>query len=232
MRVESRNPKTEGRRRSGTRGTASRLRFGFRDSDFLRASDFRFRISLLFLAAQSTFAASTNALDPNAIPPLRPPHAELPPSLWEQHSLLVILCSAGLFLMIGALVWFFVRPKPVVPVPPEAEARRALEPLRQKPEDGALLSRVSQVLRKYIVEAYHLPAEETTTTEFCRMIATDGRLGHELASAAADFLRQCDQRKFSPPVPAPPLSAVDQALGIIERSQARLKVLTLPARGA
>lgn len=187
------------------------------------------RIWLFALAVQSSFAAATNGLDPNAIPPLRPPHAELPPSFWEQYGLWTILCGGVLLLALGAAVWLFMRPRPAVPVPPEETARRALEPLHHQPEDGALLSHVSQVLRRYIVAAFHLPPEELTTTEFCRLIASEGRLGRELASAVADFLRQCDQRKFSPPVPGPPLSAVAHSLKLIEQSQARLASLAAPA---
>ncbi len=196
--------------------------FGFRHSAFLRP--------LLFtLSAQSALAAATNSTDLPPIPPLRPPHAELPPTFWEQHGLWVILLGVLVLLLLGTVIWFVLRSRPPVLVPPEVQARRALEPLRQKPEDGALLSQVSQVLRHYIAAAFNLPPQELTTTEFCRAVAADTRLGPELSTALADFLCQCDQRKFSPPAPAPPLSAVAHALKLIDQAQARLAALAVPA---
>jgi hypothetical protein len=113
---------------------------------------------------------------------------------------------------------------------PEVQARQALEPLRQQPEDGALLSRVSQVLRHYVATAFDLPPGELTTAEFCAAIAAHGPIGPELSTALSEFLRQCDQRKFSPPAPAPPFSAVAQALKLIDQAQTCRHALAQPAR--
>ena len=50
---------------------------------------------------------------PDDIPPLRPPHAELPPTFWEQHGLWVIVAgSRSLLALVGAAVWCLLRPKP------------------------------------------------------------------------------------------------------------------------
>ena len=84
------------------------------------------------------------------IPALRPPHAELAPTYWEQHGTAVVLCGVLFLILVGAAIWFLTRPKPPVVVPPEVLARKALEPLGQRPEDGALLSQVSQILRHYV----------------------------------------------------------------------------------
>ncbi len=153
----------------------------------------------------------------------------MPPDFWEQYGLWVVLGAAFLLTSVCVAAWFLARPKPPVVVPPEVQARKALEPLRQQPEDGALLSRVSQILRHYIAAAFGLPPEELTTAEFCRAIAGHERAGPDLAAALSDFLRQCDQRKFSPPAPAPPLSAVAQALRLIDQTQARLAALAQAA---
>ena len=142
------------------------------------------------------------------------------PTLWDQYSLWIILSVVLLLALVCAAVWFLTRPKPPMIVPAEVQARQALEPLRQQPEDGALLSRVSQILRHYVIAAFRLPPGELTTAEFCRAIAGHGLIGPELSAALSDFLRQCDQRKFSPPPPAPPLSAVAQALKLIDQAQA------------
>jgi hypothetical protein len=181
------------------------------------------------LAVQSLFAAATNAPANDEIPPLRPPHAEIPATFWDQYSAWVILAGVLVVGLIGVAAWFLSQPKPPVVVPPEVLARKALEPLRQQPEDGALLSRVSQTLRHYVAAVFGLPPEELTTAEFCRAIAAHEQVGPDLVAALSEFLRQCDQRKFTPPAPAPPLSAVAQALKLIEQTQARCSALAQAA---
>jgi hypothetical protein len=224
--MKGRNPKAEQSAlgRSRTLLTA----FGPRISAFLRFSDFGLRIFLL-VAGQPIFAVVTNTPASEGIPSLRPPHAELPPTFWEQYGVWTIPVGVVLLALVGAAIWFFTRPKPPVVVPPEVEARKALGSLRQRPEDGLLLSRVSQVLRRYVTAAFRLPPGELTTTEFCRAIAGDERVGSELASALSGFLRQCDQRKFSPPQPAPALGAAAYALKLIDQAQGRLAALAQPA---
>jgi hypothetical protein len=251
--MKGRNPKTEGRKKAETRraksegqgGCGARLApsalaarctgravssFGFRVSTFLRPSDLglrTFAFSLWLLAHQSVLAA-TNSLAPDAIPPLRPPHAEIPPTFWEQHGVGAVVVGILLLALICTAAWFLTRPKPPVIVPPDAQARQALGPLRQQPEDGVLLSRVSQILRHYVAAAFDLPPGELTTAEFCGAIATRAPIGPELSAALSEFLRQCDQRKFSPPAPAPPFSAVAQALKLIDQAQARRLALSQP----
>jgi len=166
---------------------------------------------------------------PDDIPPLRPPHAEIPPTLWEQYGLWVILFGVLVLGLVCVAAWFLTRPKPPVIVPPEVQARQALEPLREQPEDGALLSRVSQILRHYVIAAFDLPPGELTTAEFCRAIAGHGQIGPELSTAFSEFLRQCDQRKFAPPAPAPPFGAVAQALKLIDEAQTRRLALAQSA---
>jgi len=244
--VKGRNPKTEGRRKAeirmsnaeigcgcGTRltlvATAARLTdptnslLGFRISAFLRPSVFGLRVltpSLSLLATTLSLPGTTSNA-PDAIPPLRPPHAEIPATIWDQYSLWVVLLGVLLLALVCAAVWFLTRPKPPEIVPPEVQARKALEPLRQQPEDGALLSRVSQVLRHYVAAAFNLPPGEFTTTEFCRALAAHAQIGPDLAAELSDFLRLCDHDKFSPPAPVPPLNAVAQALKQIDLAQAR-----------
>jgi hypothetical protein len=240
--AEIRNPKPEGQSVGGTWPSSSatatarmgcaRSSFGFRGSAFLRVSGLGFRVSvaaLSLLAAQPLFAAATNSPTPDAIPPLRPPQAEMPPTFWEQYGLWVILLGVLLVALVCVAAWLLSRPKPPVMVPPEVQARQALEPLRQQPEDGALLSHVSRVLRHYVAAAFDLPPGELTTAEFCRAIDGHAQIGSELSATLSEFLRQCDQRKFSPPAPAPPFSAVAQALKLIDQSQTRRLALAQPA---
>jgi hypothetical protein len=239
---EIRNPKAEGQSGNGARlsptlAAGARIgwqvsSFGFRNSVFLRVSDFGFRISLAALplhAAQRLSAADTNPLAADAIPPLRPPHAEIPPTFWEQNGLWIVIVSILLLALVGAVAWFLTRPKAPMVVPPEAQARQALEPLRQQPEDGVLLSRVSQILRHYVAAAFGLPPGELTTVEFCQAIAGHAEIGPELSAALSKFLRQCDQRKFSPPAPTAPFGAVAQAFKLIGQAEALRLALAQPA---
>jgi hypothetical protein len=183
----------------------------------------------LWLLAPAFPLLAADPISPDDIPPLRPPHAELAPTFWEQHGLWVVILGVLLLALICAVVWLLTRPKPPVVVPPEVQARQALEPLGRQPEDGALLSRVSQILRHFVTAAFALPPGELTTTEFCRAIAGHEQIGPELATALREFLRQCDQRKFSPVAPAAPFSATTQALKLIDQAQAHRTALAQSA---
>ena len=246
--MKVRNPKSEIRRKAEGRSACGtwqfpkvatpegtdlrKCLFGIRISDFLRVSGFGFRAlfaAFALLAAQPSFAAATNSQGPEDIPPLRPPHAEIPATFWDQYSGWVILAGVLVVALVGAAIWFLTRPKPPAVVPPEVQARKALEPLRLQTEDGALLSRVSQVLRHYVAAAFDLPPGELTTAEFCGAITGHPLIGPELSAALSAFLRLCDQDKFSPPAPIPPLSAVAQALKLMDQAQARRLALAQSA---
>ena len=222
--MKVRSPKSEVRRRSGVRRPKLEGRkragkhFGF------RASDFEFRIwlgALPLLAARLAFGAGTNSPGADDIPPLRPPHGEIPPSFWEQYGVWVVLGGVVVLALATVGVWLLTRSKPPAVTSPEEQARRAIEPLRQKAEDGALLSEVSQILRHYVMAAFGLPPEELTTAEFCRAIGGQDKIGPDLSTALGEFLRQCDERKFAPAAPGPPLGAAARALKLIEQVQVR-----------
>ncbi len=154
-------------------------------------------------------------------PDLLPAHGELPPTFWEQHGWMVVLVAvAALALVVLVAVWLS-RPKPVAAIPPELVARRALEVLRDRPEDGPLLMRVSGILRHYLTHACGLPAGERTTRDISRELASLPRLDGDLVASIAKFLRQCDERKFSPEPPAAPAPVVIAALEIVSRVETR-----------
>ena len=178
-------------------------------------------MAVVWLAAAASLLADTNAGSPEEIPPLRPPRAEIPLTFWEKHGHWIVGGSVALVALAGVAGWLLSRPKPEDVVPPEIRARRELEQLRARAEDGALLSRVSQVLRCYVAAAFDLPPGELTTAEFCRVVAGEARIGPELAGAFSDFLRRCDERKFTPPAPRPELGAVGEALKLIAAAEAR-----------
>ena len=109
------------------------------------------------------------------------------------------------------------RSKPAPVLPPEKIAREALAKLQAQPEDGKLLSEVSQVLRRYVGAVFGFPGGEMTTAEFCSNISRNEKIGTELSGAIASFLRECDVRKFSPANSATPVNAVSRSVEFVSR---------------
>ena len=207
--------------------------FGFRPSFDLRPLVFGLLLRGLCLVAAQTARAATNLISSDEIPPLRPPRAELPPGFWERYGLAVIILSALLIVVLAIAVWFVTRPKPMALIPPATRARRELEPLANRVEDGAVLSRVSQELRHYVAAVFGLPQGEVTTAEFCRALISLEKMGPPLSIPLTDFLRECDRRKFAAGAVGPqPLGAVSRALCFIDACEARLAQLRQVAAGA
>lgn len=153
---------------------------------------------------------------------LAPPLPEIPPTPWERYGWLVWLVLPFVVMVIGLVAAFLLRArKPPVLFSPAAEARSALAALQSQTEDGTVLSHVSRALRRYLVAAFWLDASETTTAEFCAGLANNAKIGPELSGVIAQFLRACDERKFSPAHSASSLDAVQQALKLVEMSEAR-----------
>ncbi len=171
------------------------------------------------------------------LPQLQPPLGEILPTFWEQHGTTVMVSVPVAMLLLVLAIWLLLRPKPIAPVPLEVQARTALEELSKQPEDGAVISRVSQIMRRYVQAVFDLPAGEPTTTEFCRLIASHEKIGPELAAALAGFLRDCDERKFAHTNASTPLDAAARALELVaqgeaRRAQLRQKETVHPARTA
>jgi hypothetical protein len=164
--------------------------------------------------------AQTNSAGED-IPKLRPPLPQIPETFWDQHRLGISGAAAAVAIAASLGVWRLTRPKPPVAVAPVAQAHAELESLRTQPETGAVLSKVSQVVRHYFTGAFSLPPGELTTTEFCSAIGSVDKLDPDLASGVAGFLRQCDERKFAPLPVQPPLGAVTQATQLIDQAETR-----------
>ena len=191
------------------------------------------RIILLTVSFGALVIRALAQDDTNEIPQIRPPHAELPPTIWEQHSAGISVVALLLLALLGLAVWWWTRPRPPVVIPPEVLAREALAALPVAASEGERLSQVSRILRHYIQQAFELPRAELNTTEFCRVVAEHAGIGPKLAGALAAFLRDSDRRKFSPePAPASNVNAVTQALALIEQGEARREYLRTQAAGA
>lgn len=178
-----------------------------------------FVVAALLCRAGFQVNAATNAAEEANVPQLAPPYPELPPTFWERYGLVLALAVVLLLALVGLSIWLGLRKKPPTVLPPEVLARRELNALAARPEDCEVLSRTSQILRRYFVAAFRLPAGEYTTAEFCRMAGNCEAIGADLTVAAAEFLRECDERKFS--VSAAPLSGVvARALALVDRGEA------------
>jgi hypothetical protein len=164
-------------------------------------------------------SAVAKAADTNALPALAPAYGEMPPTFWEQHRTLVIAGGFAFVIFSMLVLWKLFQPKPAVILPPEILARDALAKLISQPEDGKLLSDVSQILRRYVIAAFHFPAAEMTTSEFCAALADNEKIGAELAESISSFLRECDERKFSTSPAAAPLNAAARALELIASAE-------------
>jgi hypothetical protein len=159
----------------------------------------------------------------NTLPALAPAYGQLAPTFWEQHrardvwehhrSALFTTVAVVIFLS-ALVVGLIIRRRQVVEVPPQDVARAALASLRTSPEDPATLSRITQILRRYLAARCHLPPGELTTAEISAALAGTHNLPANFSSRVSAFLHECDARKFSPATAAP-VDALNRAHQII-----------------
>jgi hypothetical protein len=181
-------------------------------------------VLLAFCLIQPVFGADTNDLL-DKIPPLKPPRGEIPPTFWEQHGLAVTVAGFAAVLLLAIVVSLLTKPRPTVVVPPIVLAREALNSLSSRSEDGLLVSRVSQIMRRYVAAEFALGPGELTTTEFSRLLAGNDKVGPELESRVTKFLRDSDEQKFSPAPAGPAFNAVPTAFQLLELAETRKKEL-------
>lgn len=162
-----------------------------------------------------------DSLAQEELPKLLPPHAELPPTFWEQHGVMIVIVVVVVLLLVALGIWARLRPKPAVVTPVEVQARTALEALRNRPEDGATISAVSQILRRYVIAAFELPLGEYSTAEFRQLASDSEKIGAELSSALSDFMIRCDERKFSRSDASASASTVAKALELVAIGETR-----------
>lgn len=164
----------------------------------------------------------------NALPRLAPAYPEMPPTFWEQHGTTVLVGGVIFLAFVALVMWQILKPRPKPVLPPEILAREALAQLQRQPEDGQVLSDISQVLRRYVSTAFDISAGELTTAEFSAALAGSEKIGAELAQAVSSFLRECDERKFSPASATAPLNAAARALELVERAGQRVRSAPVP----
>jgi hypothetical protein len=179
----------------------------------------------LHAAAWLAFAPAI-ALADDDLPPLQPPHGELPLTFWEQHGWAVIIAALAALALLVVLILWLRRPRAAVVIPQDVLARRALEALRGQEENGVLLMKVSGILRSYVIFACGLSPREMTTAEISRVVAVRPRFSPDLAAEITGFFHQCDERKFAPGLPASDLGAVNGALALLEKIEQRRRQMT------
>src|SRR5689334_5402737 len=114
-----------------------------------RISDFGFRVLTLGLVffALRTYSATNISAGDDDLAKLRPPRVEIPPTFWERYNVWIIAGALVFLALIAIIIWIVSLPRPPIIVPAEIRAIQALDLLLSKPEDGQVLSQVSQILR-------------------------------------------------------------------------------------
>lgn len=187
-----------------------------------------FPLAILFQFVALPLCGHTNAITTNATSVLVPPYGELPPTIPEQlqavtaqHPISVALAGLGTIALAVLGVWLVFRPRSATSVPPAVQAQQKLDTLRRQPEDGAVLSRISQVVQNYFIAAFQLPPGELTTTEFSDSLSGHEAIGKDLSMAVIRLLRDCDDRKFSTARALAPLDAANQGLKLVAQAEQR-----------
>ena len=132
-----------------------------------------------------------------ALPDIAPPvnYSLVPPWMIFVGSLVVLT-------IIGLAIWYgrrFFRKKQVT-LSPRERALAALSEIESEVERIAPYQfsiRVSNILRRYVVEQFDLPMTRQTSVEFLNAIASAPNFGDEEKTLLADFLNRCDLIKFA-----------------------------------
>ena len=153
-----------------------------------------------FLAAIRTADATpVPAATPDLIRDVAAPVDYFPYPTW-----MVVVACVLLLALLGVVIFFIVewlkQPKVVTPPLPRAVALEALR--RLKPQAPTLAPypfsiAVSEVLRTFIENQYHVPAREQTSPEFLAAIAQHQHFSDAERKLLAVFLEACDQIKFA-----------------------------------
>jgi hypothetical protein len=104
--------------------------------------------------------------------------------------------------LLGLLAWW-IRQRSRRPKPQRSPRDRALQELnyiRTEMETSTPYQfsiRVSDILRRYVTEQYHLPITRQTSFEFLNTLAKTSSFSEDEKSLLEDFLNRCDLIKFA-----------------------------------
>lgn len=115
------------------------------------------------------------------------------------------LIFGGVFLglvLLSLLVWW-LRRRLQRPKPQQTPRERTLDQLDRIGREIESLSpyefsvRVSDILRRYVTDQYHLPVTRQTSVEFLNGLAKTSPFSEDDRSLLEDFLNRCDLIKFA-----------------------------------
>lgn len=112
---------------------------------------------------------------------------------------MIALAAVGVFCILGWAVWFFfLRRKPAPPLSPRARAVAALLQIQSEqfaPYEFGV--RISDILRRYVDEAYGIRAVSATSLEFLESIRDNPRFSDAERASLREFLEAVDLIKFA-----------------------------------
>jgi hypothetical protein len=132
-----------------------------------------------------------------ALPDIAPPvsYSLVPP--W-----MIFIASLIVLTIIGLSIWYgrrFFR-KGQVALSPRERALTALNRIESEVENippYQFSIRVSDILRRYVMEQFDLPMTRQTSVEFLNAIASAANFSADEKTLLADFLNRCDLIKFA-----------------------------------
>ncbi len=115
----------------------------------------------------------------------------------------IIFCAAVTALLLLGCVGWWIRKRWKRPKPPETPRDRALALLDRIGDEMETLTpyqfsiRVSDILRRYVMDQYQLPVTRQTSVEFLAALAKASPFSDDEKSLLGDFLNRCDLIKFA-----------------------------------
>jgi len=117
-------------------------------------------------------------------------------------SWVIFVASAVALSLVGLGIWyarrFFRREEPVLS--PRDRALDALDTIEAEVKNTPPYQfsiRVSDIVRRYVVEQFNLPMTRQTSVEFLNAIGSAPKFSEDEKALLADFLNRCDLIKFA-----------------------------------
>ncbi|MEO8440756.1 MAG: DUF4381 family protein [Spartobacteria bacterium] len=115
---------------------------------------------------------------------------------------MIFTAVAGTLLVLGLTIWLIKRWRNR-PVPVQTPRQRALDQLARAETEIDKLTpyqfsiRVSDILRRFVMEQYQLPVTRQTSVEFLNALAATSPFSADEQTLLSDFLNRCDLIKFA-----------------------------------
>jgi len=114
----------------------------------------------------------------------------------------IFVASTVVLSLVGLAIWYAW--KSVRRQEPERSPRKraldeldTIEPAIERTPPYQFSIRVSDIVRRYVVEQFDLPMTRQTSVEFLNAIATAPKFSEDEKGLLADFLNRCDLIKFA-----------------------------------